>query len=121
METGDLQSSNRELGEYCQELRKRVSLNDKILLINCPQFNLDNFDLEIAKNRGYYAYPPTGLQYLASAISHRDLEIRILDLNFEFLKKVQTDQSFNHKDWTSILKDYLEEYNPSVVGISDFY
>lgn len=121
MEISDSQSSNRELKEYCRELRKKINLNNKILLINCPQFNLDSFDLETAKNRGYYAYPPTGLQYLASAIDKKNLEVRILDLNFEFLKKVQTDESFNPKNWTNILKDYIKEYEASIVGISDFY
>ena len=121
MEIGDLQLSNKKLKDYCKELKQKITLNNKVLFINCPQFNLDTFEQDVAKNRCYYAYPPTGLQYLDSAISKRGLEIDILDLNYEFLKRVNSDNSFRPKDWLLILEEYLENHNPSIIGISNLF
>ncbi len=125
METGATQllndSSNENFKRCCQELRQTNELNNKILFINLPQFNFNAFEIEVAKNKGYYAYPPTGLQYLAQSLQGRDLDIRILDLNFELLKKIIEDENFDYKNWVSIFSDYLKNYDASVVGISNFY
>ena len=121
METGDTQLLNKNLIEYCNKLRQERVLNNKVLFINCPQFNIENFEPEVAIDRCYYAYPPTGLQCLVSALSRRNLDVRILDLNFEVLKKVNTNPNFDYNNWISILDGYLKEFNPSVVGISNFF
>lgn len=120
MGTGDLQSSNRKLAEYCGELKKR-GLNRNILFVNCPQFNFEAFEHEVAKSKCYYAYPPRGLQCLASALEGRNLNIRILDLNYEFLRRATSDSSFNHADWLNILNESVSSNNPSIIGISNFY
>ena len=75
---------NRALDEFCAQMRERYIRNSKILLIQTLQLRLDAFKIEIAKNRGYYVYPPTGLQALVRAVSERDFDCEILDLNFEF-------------------------------------
>jgi len=121
MVTGDLQSSNKKLRDYCQELKQKVSLNNNVLFINCPQFKLEAFEPQVAKNKCYYAYPPTGLQYLTSSLNERDLDIDILDLNYELLKKINSDDCFNSKNWLGILDDYLENHNPSVIGVSNLF
>ncbi len=115
-----MSSSNEKLKEYCEELKKR-HIDNQILLIKGPQVNLNAFELEVAKNRCYYAYPPIGLQYLASALAHRKLDIKILDLNFEFLKKIQEDPSYDYRNWITILDEYLKHNNPSIIGVSNSF
>src|SRR3989344_726689 len=125
METGDTQllhnSANQKLKIFCNELKQKVNLNKNILLVNLPQFSLERFEREVAKNKVYYSYPPTGLQYLVSALKNRDLEIDILDLNYEFLKKVISDDSFNSFDWIDILKEKIKKKNYPIIGISNFF
>src|SRR3989338_2750908 len=108
MGIGDSQLLNERFIKYCNELKSKILLNNKILFVKGPQFNLDSFEVEVAKNRCYYAYPPTGLQYLASSINGRGLEINILDINYEFLKRINTDESFNYHNWISLLEEKLE-------------
>lgn len=125
MEIGDLQSlnnsSNQRLKNCCNKLKKRINLNSNILFINLPQFSLERFEGEVAKNRGYYAYHPTGIQYLISALKDRGLEIDILDLNYEFLKRVISDDSFNIDNWMEILKEAIKKKHYSIIGISNFF
>src|SRR3989338_1727476 len=109
-------AGNEELAKYCELLRSEYALNNEILLIQVPQFNFKSFNLKVAENRVYYAYPPTGLQWLAQAISHRNLDINILDLNYETLKRIILDKSFNYADWLSILDEYLEKHDPSIIA-----
>ncbi|OGL46311.1 MAG: hypothetical protein A2W05_11695 [Candidatus Schekmanbacteria bacterium RBG_16_38_10] len=70
------------------------------------------------RNRGYYAYPPAGLQHLVKALSGRNLQFRILDLNYLFLKRVIYDDSFNYQNWLDMLDECLNEYRPSIVGVT---
>ncbi len=118
--------SYQSLEEYCAELRERVELNNRILLVKGLQCKPETFDLDVAKNRCYYAYPPTGLQCLAEAVKRnnngeRNLEVRILDLNFEFLNRVINDPSFDPNTWLSILDEKLDSYDPSVVGAANLF
>lgn len=124
MEIGDsqlLNETNGKLREYCSELRTKISLNKNVLFINCPQFNIHAFESEVAKNRGYYAYSPTGLQCLLSALDGFGLDIDIFDLNYHFLKKVILDSEFNYQNWISILKDFLKDKDYSIIGVSNLY
>lgn len=60
----------------------------KLLFVNIPQVPADVFNLETARRNGYQIYPPIGYLYLAAA-AHRanpDLEIEILDLNYQMLR-----------------------------------
>lgn len=38
-----------------EKLRKKYVLNNRVLLIQAPQFLLNSFNVTVAKNRGYYA------------------------------------------------------------------
>lgn len=109
---------NAKLSEYAALLRRRYLLNPKVLFVQSPQFLFDSLNLEVIKRRGYYAYPPAGLQCLTKALSGRDLEIRILDLNYQFLKRVISGDYFDYHDWLGILDDCLDEYRPSIVGVT---
>lgn len=109
------------LKEYCKDLKETISLNNKVLFIRGPEINFDFFEKEVALNQGYYVLPPTGLQYLAAAIENRDLKIKILNLGFEVLKKVKEDNYFNPKEWISILENTLQEFNPSIICVTNLF
>lgn len=110
-----IKMKNKKLTDYTAILRRKYPLNNKVLLIQTPQFILDSFNLKVAKERGCYAYPPTGLQCLVKALSGRNLGIDILDLNYELLKRVQN-SDFDYHDWLNILDEYLALNNPSIIG-----
>lgn len=110
------QYDNTKIADYAEMLRSKYQLNNKILLVQVPQFNFQSFNAEVARNRGYYAYPPTGLQCLAKAISHRGLDIDILDLNYELLKRISSDKSFNYLKWLDILDEYIAKNDPAIIG-----
>lgn len=109
---------NNKLSQYCASLRKRYVSNNKVLLIQAPQFLFESFSVEIAKNRGYYAYHPAGLQCIAKALSGRGLEIEIFDLNYSLLKHVIHEDSFDFRDWLTLLEKHLEKSQASIVGVS---
>lgn len=109
---------NSKLSEFAKILREKYHINNRILFVQSPQFLFESLNIEVIKNRGYYAYPPAGLQHLAKALSGRNLEIRILDLNYQFLKRIIYDNSFKHQNWLDMLDDCLDEYRPSIVGVT---
>jgi radical SAM superfamily enzyme YgiQ (UPF0313 family) len=108
------------LDEYCNSLKGIYRMSNRVIFVQIPQFIFKSFNPEIAKKRGYYAFPPTGLQYLYESINRRGLEIRILDLNFEVLKKV-VEENFNYENWLDLLKESLNEFQPSIVAVSCMY
>ena len=112
---------NSKLKEYCEELKRNYQINNRVLLVKVPSFDLAVFELDVARKRSYYAYPPTGLQYLSSALSKRGLDIRILDLNYEILKRVNSGASFNILEWMQILEKHLGEFKPSIIGVSNLF
>ena len=109
---------NRQFDQYCYTLREKHVHNNKVLFIQIPQVILDSFNRDTALTGGYYIFPPTGIQYLYENIKHRDLDIRILDLNYEILKRIHTQPDFDHNDWPVILEECLDEFQPSIVGVS---
>ncbi len=116
--SNEINTSNEELMEYCKELVEAIPFNNKILLIQIPQVILDSFNKDTAHAGGYYIFPPTGLQYLYESIKTRGIEVRILDINYEILKRTHEDETFDHNSWPMILIEELDNFEPSVVGVS---
>lgn len=114
-------SINSSLTQYCQSLRMQYKPNRYVLFVQIPQFIFKSFNPEIAKKRGYYAFPPTGLQHLYESLKNRNLDLRILDLNFLFLEKISRDATFKQTQWIEIFKEHLESYNPFIIGVSCMY
>lgn len=110
--------NNTKFIDYISMLRKRYLVNNKVLLVQAPQFLFNSFNTDIARNRGYYAYPPTGLQWIAESLKDKDIDSFILDLNYEILKHIKEDKGFNYLDWLSILDKYIEKHKPSVIGVT---
>jgi radical SAM superfamily enzyme YgiQ (UPF0313 family) len=115
------EGSNEKLQQYCQELIKKKRLNDRLLFVRGPEINLDSLERNVVQNRGYYVLPPTGLQYLAAAIESRNVEVKILNLGFEVLKKIKEENNFDPQNWMAILTKTLEEYDPSIVAVTNLF
>ncbi|MAG98652.1 MAG: B12-binding domain-containing radical SAM protein [Alphaproteobacteria bacterium] len=107
---------NARFETYCAGLRHEHALSERLLLVQIPQIVLDAFNPQIARQRGYYNFPPTGLQYLDQAMAHRGLEVRVLDLNFELMKRI-SEEDFDPERWPEILAAELEAFQPGVVGV----
>ena len=58
------------------------------------------------------------MQRLATAVSGRDLDVQVLDLNLQTLKGVAQDGYFDPMKWLAILDRYLDAYKPEIVGVS---
>jgi radical SAM superfamily enzyme YgiQ (UPF0313 family) len=115
--TQNMSSSKDDLGEYVEFILNNYKLNNRVLLVQVPQFLFESFNLDIVKSRGFYAYPPTGLQCIKKALSNRGLKIDILDLNFLLLKRLQDDDTFDYLNWLDILDEYLKDNDPSIIGV----
>lgn len=112
---------NTRFKSYCEQLKSEYPVderNGRILFVQIPQVIVNSFNRDIALSRGYYAFPPTGLQYLCESIKDRNIEIRILDLNYELMTRVFENPDFSVSDWPEILEEVLEEFKPAIVGVS---
>lgn len=111
-------ADNVKLVQYAAELRRRFSPQKKILLIQAPQFLFESINLDVIRNRGCYAYPPTGLQWLAKSLEGRGLDIEILDMNFLLLDRIVQDPSFDYRNWLDLLDGQLAIRSPAIIGVS---
>src|SRR5277367_6328398 len=84
--------TNRPLIETCGLLCSKYRLNDRIALVQLPQFMMGSFNVNIARKKGYYVFPPAGLMYLSESIKHRGLNVRIIDVNLLLLKRAQDEE-----------------------------
>ena len=107
-----------KLMRRCKELHSNFSVEKRLLLVQAPQFLFETIDVEVIRNKGCYAFPPTGLQCLAKSLSGRDIGIDIFDLNFHLLRRIIEDPGFDYHDWLQILDDCLARTNPSIVGVT---
>src|SRR4051794_40990884 len=72
----------------------------RLVLVNPPQVPKELFSLEIARLKGYYAFQPVGLLYIAAVAKAAmpDLEVSVLDLNFELLRRCH-EPDFDYSFW----------------------
>ena len=107
---------------------KKIYNNKKIkriLLIQPPDTNSSSFNFAAGKRTRLYNYPPYGLGILAAQIRKLNLEVDILNLNFEILKKCVSsinEKEFKFNDvWKNELKKKLDNFNPCFVGITSMF
>ncbi len=115
--------SNKIFEDYFRRLRKKYDLSGTITLIHCPTFSFEAFSREVAQKKGYYAYPPTGLQCLKAALKgETGLDAEILDLNFEILERIQSRRDSETILLDDLLREILDEYfrnrRVSIIGVS---
>ncbi len=86
-----------------------VKAPKELILINPPLVPEDAFDVQIARNRGYYAFPPNGLLYLCAVAREVNpaIKLKVIDLNYELLKRAQQ-EGFKYRVWEAILEDALK-------------
>lgn len=122
-EKGELRDSGRcmndvKLKQYCTDLRQRFDIEKRVLLIQAPQFLFESVNIDVIKNRGCYAFPPTGLQWIASSLENRNVKTDIYDLNFHLLSKMINDRKLDDYSWTRVLDECIEKYKPSIIGVT---
>jgi radical SAM superfamily enzyme YgiQ (UPF0313 family) len=91
----------------------------ELILINPQLVPREAFDPVIASNKGYYAFPPVGLLYIA-AVAHEvfpELKIRVLDLNYEMLCRGQK-PDFHYEFWQDLLREELDACEAPFVGVT---
>ncbi|MHC1753280.1 B12-binding domain-containing radical SAM protein [Humidesulfovibrio sp.] len=104
--------------DRCEGFRAAMPARPKMLLVQPPLMLLSHFSRDIAAKRGYYSYPPTGLQYLYEAVKHRSVDVRILDLNFEILKTATEDPDYDIAAWIEPLRRTITEWKPELIGVT---
>jgi radical SAM superfamily enzyme YgiQ (UPF0313 family) len=110
--------ANQRFFENLSRLNEEFPFLNRVALIHCPTFNFDSFNIQVAKNKAYYAYPPTGLQCLKTVLLDLEIEVDILDLNFLLLERICTTDPANPLDIRSLLDEYFDKHKVSVVGVS---
>lgn len=118
---GQTEETNRGLVESLRLLTRRLPvLRKRLTLIHCPTFNVEAFNIKVARNRGYYAYPPTGLQCLKAAVQDLGVDVDILDLNFKLLRTM-CDRDGGGEDLVDVervLEAHHSSWDASVIGVS---
>lgn len=114
----NIMNGNEALQAYVTSLRERFGPGKRLLLVQAPQFLFETINPEVIRNRGYYAYPPTGLQRLTESLSGRDIEVKILDLNLHVLRRIAEQGRFDPETWLDVLDEQLGEFRPNMVGVT---
>jgi radical SAM superfamily enzyme YgiQ (UPF0313 family) len=113
----DLKHSQKPIFEIDKVLSK-YSIGSSTLLINIPQVPLEILDNEVARNKGYFAYPPQGLLYLAAQLRPLNINTQILDLNYEILRGIQDQDLLVDSFWKHLIDCAIENLNFPVIGLS---
>jgi radical SAM superfamily enzyme YgiQ (UPF0313 family) len=103
------------------ELDRRLSgfeFEDGALLIEIPQVPLHLIEPEVARNRGYFSYPPQGLLYLSATLRRLGVATHIVDLNFEVLAEAQKDVPDVESAWRVALDRALGKFGSPFVCVS---
>ena len=88
------------------------------VLIQIPQVPLALLDRQVAKNRGYFAYPPQGLLYLSAALGKVGVKSEIIDLNYTVLREVQKEGGDVEHAWQSAVDRSLSKFDRPWVCVS---
>lgn len=94
------------------------ALEGAAVLIQVPQVPLELIEPDVAKSRGYFAYPPHALFYLAATFRGLGIETRLLDLNFVTLDAAQKSKDAVLPAWEAALTDALDGIETPVIGVS---
>jgi radical SAM superfamily enzyme YgiQ (UPF0313 family) len=93
---------------------------NRVLLVNPQGVSEKDFNLQMAKRRRYWSYPPAGIAVLAGNLKAAGYDVELLDLNYEVLKAaIDSSNRFNYREaWEDKLIYALDDFEPDVVGIS---
>ncbi len=91
----------------------------ELVLINPQLVPEEAFDPLIARSKGYYAFPPVGLLYIAAVAKEvdPDITVKVIDLNYELLRQAQ-DDGFRYRFWEELLRATLDGCQAPHVGVT---
>jgi radical SAM superfamily enzyme YgiQ (UPF0313 family) len=95
------------LDNLYNQIKRRLDpkrLDGKAVLVQIPQVPPQLVETEIARNRGYFAYPPHGLFYLSGELERLGVSSVISDLNLEVLKAASEGIENLDKIWQGCLE-----------------
>ena len=97
----------------------RHSKPRQLILVNPQLVPEEVFDPLVAKHKGYYAFPPVGLLYLAAVARAvvPELKVQVLDLNYELLRLAQ-EPGFRYQVWKEILEEAIRGSEAPWIGIT---
>ena len=107
--------------EQIKNALKGFDLHKGALLINTPQVPLKFLIPKVARNKGYFAYPPQGLLYIAAKLREFKVPSRILDLNYLMLLDAQTQDKIKEDFWHRYIEVAVCESEPSFFGLTCMY
>ena len=91
----------------------------RILLVVPPEATEEDFNIALALNRRYWAYPPYGAAILARSLKNSGYAAAIVDLNYEILSHVfEKPHEFSYEIWKKALGKSIESFRPDLIGIS---
>lgn len=88
------------------------------VLVQVPQVPLDLLEPDVARKRGYFAYPPQGLLYLAATLRGLGIKTRTVDLNFVVLREVQKDGVDVDAAWREALDEAVSVFAKPLICVS---
>lgn len=92
----------------------------KLLLINPPDADADVFDVSFANRRRYSNYPPYGLMILGTIAESLGVEVKILNLQHEILRRARA--QVNHFNFSEELQKVIDscfaDFRPDLVGVT---
>lgn len=92
---------------------------NRILLVVPPQVPERDFDVNLALDKRYSAFPPYGLGIINRKLIENGYTSDILDLNYEVLFFLNLDKrSFYYSIWKNKLRDKVVNFKPDLVGIT---
>ena len=97
----------------------------KVLFIQPPDTDKKTFNYAAGKRGRLYNYPPYGLGILASHLRKINIEVDILNLNYEILKSCilsNSEKDFNFdKIWKKETEEQLKKFKPDFVGLTSMF
>lgn len=104
--------------KHLQSLLSKFTIEGGALLVQIPQVPPELVDKDIAKNKGYFAYPPQALLYLSATLRSLGIETFLLDLNYEVLKAAHNKNFDGDKAWKDALDVALKKIDRPFVCVS---
>ena len=88
------------------------------VLINVPLMPLDRIEKQVARNKGYFAYPPTTQLYLSAIFRDAGIPTTILDLNYVLLTEAQKDDPQYQAAWDKAIADAAKAFAKPLICLS---
>lgn len=94
------------------------AFEDGAVVVQIPQVPPHLIDRDVARHRGYFAYPPQSLFYIAACLRELGVPTRLVDLNYEVLRAAQEDGADLDVAWQRPLDKALAAFEHPLVCVS---